>query len=99
MLHQWLGSVSPIANHLAPECGGHGLQRLVVIGIALCDLDGHDLALVVDGQMELEAKAPAHRGGAPLGQPLEHPVPPDPCVMTDRQLGAIDKVGPVFWPR
>lgn len=31
-------------------------------------------------------------GAAPLVQPSEHLVPPDPCVVADHQLGAIDKV-------
>ena len=72
---------------------------MAVIRIAPCDLDGHGLALVIDKQTELEAKEPAHSSIIPLGQPLEHPVPPDPSVVTDRQLGAIDKVILVFWPR
>ena len=67
--------------------------------IAPCNLDGHDLALVMDKQAELEAKEPAHSGTILLGQPLEHPVPPDPSVVTDRQLGAIDKMILVFWLR
>ena len=51
---------------------------------------------MIDGQMELEAKQSAHRGAAPLGQPSEHLVPPDPCVVTDDQLGVIDKVDSGF---
>ena len=53
----------------------------------------------MDKQAELEAKEPAHSGTILLGQPLEHPVPPDPSVVTDRQLGAIDKMILVFWLR
>lgn len=33
------------------------------------DLDGHDLAPMVNGQMELKAKEPAHRGGARWASP------------------------------
>ncbi len=55
--------------------------------------------MVVDGQVELEAKEPSQGDAAvPLGQPLEQLVPPDPWVMTDRQLGVIDKI-PIFRPR
>ena len=37
--------------------------------IAPCDLEGHDLAPVVDGQMELEAEEPAHRAGTRWASP------------------------------
>ena len=57
-----------------------------------CHLEDHDPALVVDGQVELEAKESAHGGAAPLDQPLEHPVSPDPYSVTDHQLGAIGRV-------
>ncbi len=44
-------------------------------GIAPCDLDGHDLAMVVDGQMELEAQEPVPGGVAPP----EHLILADLC--------------------
>ena len=47
-----------------PTVGGYRL--------APCDLEGHDLALVVNGQMELEAKEPAH-GSAVLLQQVPRP--------------------------
>ena len=37
-------------------------------------LPGHELALVVDEQMELEAKEPAHGAATTLGQTPENPV-------------------------
>lgn len=87
-----IGNKPPVLpNTLPRRAAGHGLQRLGIIGIASCDLEGHDLALVVDGQVALEAKEPAHGGAAPLDQPLEHPVSPDPYIVTDHQLGAIDR--------
>ncbi len=46
--------------------------------------------------MELAAKESVHRGAAPLGQPLEHLVPPDLCITMNFQLGAIGKVDPGF---
>ena len=64
----------------------------VISSIVPCDLEGHGLALVADGQVELEAKELTHGGAAPLGQPSEHPVATDAGVVADRQLGAIDKV-------
>ena len=66
------------------------LQQLAVSALAPCD--GHDPALVVNEQVELEAQEPAHGGTAPLGQPSEHPAATDTGVVTDRQLGVIDTV-------
>ena len=54
-LHQWLGRPL-ISKYLAPESGDHALQHLAVVGIAPCDLEGHDLALMVNDQVELDAK-------------------------------------------
>ena len=45
------------------------LQRLAIIGIIPRDLQHHDVAMVVDGQMELEAQEPAH-GCGPAGPAL-----------------------------
>ena len=56
----------------APAVGGHRYCP--------CDFEGYDLALVVDERVELQAKED-HGSAAPLGQPLEHPVPRDPCVL------------------
>ena len=69
---------------------------MAIIRIVPCDLEGHALALVVDEQVELAAKESAHGGATPLHQPLEHLVPPDPCVIMNCQLGAIGKVDPGF---
>ncbi len=85
-LHEGLGNGSPIAKYLARRAAGHGLQRLAVIRLAPYDLEGHDLALVVNGQMELEAKEPSpwqcrsapagssawSKAAPPLMYPLSH---------------------------
>ena len=60
--------------------------------MARCHLEGHELAFVVDAQMELDAKELAHGGATTLGQIWEDPVTADAGVMTDRQLGAVGKV-------
>ena len=62
------------------------------MGISGRDPYCHDLALVIDHQMELEAKEPTHGTAAPLGHSSQHFVLSTPCVMTDGQLGAIHKV-------
>ena len=73
----------------------HTLPRTgAVIGIAACDLESHDLTLMIDEQVELEAKEPAHGGEAPLCQSLDHPVVPDTWLVADRQLGAVGKIDP-----
>ena len=91
-----MGNILFIAEYLALQCTSHALKHLAVIGIAPCDLEGHDLSLMVVVQVELEAKEPSHGGAVPLGQSFEHPVAADVCVVADRQLGAINKIDPTF---
>ena len=62
LLHHCLGDVALIAKHLALQSGSQCRQGLAVINIG-----GRDLVLVVDHQMELESEEPAYGTAAPLG--------------------------------
>ena len=68
------------------------LKWLAVIGAAIGNPEGHDLALMVNEQVELEAEEPAQGGAATLGQSSEDPVAADAPVVADRQLDAGGKV-------
>ena len=81
-----------ISKDLPLQSSGHVLKQFAVVTASICDREGRDLALVVDEQMELEAKEPAHGAAATLGHPLEEPVAADSCIVADRQLGTVGKV-------
>ena len=83
-LHEGFADVALISEYLAPQCADHGLQWLAIIHIAACDLECPDLALMVNEQVELEAKEPTHATAAPLGQVSEHLVATDACVIANR---------------
>ena len=92
VLQQRLGKVALISKDLPLQSSRQGLKWFSVITAFICDAEGHDLALVIDEQMELEAKEPAHGGTTTLGHPLADPVPADACIVADCQLGAVGKV-------
>ena len=91
-LQQRLGQIAFISKDLPLQSSTQGLKRVAVVTASICDPEGHDLALVVDEEMELEAKEPAHGGTITPGHPLEDPVPADSCIVADRQLGTVSKV-------
>ena len=91
-LQQRLGQIAFISKDLPLQSSTQGLKRFAVVSAASRNPEGHDLALVIDEQMELEAKEPAHGGTTTPGQPLADPVPADSCIVADRQLGTVDKV-------
>ena len=89
LVHHLLGDVALIAKHLALESSSQCCQGVTVMDVSSRDPYCHDLALVIDHQMELEPKEPTHGTATPLGHSSEHLVVSTPCVMTDGQLGAI----------
>ena len=54
--------------------------------------------LVVDEQMELEAKEPPHSGGTTPGQTPEDPVTVDAPIVADRQPGAVGTLSATWAP-
>ena len=49
-------------------------QGLAIIDIAATDLDRDDFTFMIDDNVQLEAKEPAHCCSAALGQVFEHSV-------------------------
>ena len=70
-LQQRLGQIAFISKDLPLQSSGHGLKRFAVISAASRHSEGHDLAFVIDEQMELAAKEPAHGGTTRLAIPWQ----------------------------
>ena len=83
-LQQPLGNMAFISKDLPLQSSGHGLKRFAVVSSSIRNPEGHDPALVIDEQMELAAKEPAHGSTTTPGHPLEDPVPADSCIVADR---------------
>ena len=61
-LQQQLGNIALISKDLPLQSSGHLLKRFAVVSASIRNSEGHDLDLVIDEQMDLEAKEPAHGG-------------------------------------
>ena len=85
-LQQRLGNMALISKDLPLQSSGHILKRFAVVSASIRNPEGHDPALVIDAQMELEAKEPAHGGRTTLGHPLENLVPADACIRQTARL-------------
>ena len=102
---QRLGQIALISKHFPPQSSRQGLQWFAVIGIARCHLAGHERALLVNEQVELEAKEPQPMVVRPgWAQPAEDPVAADGGVMVECQLDAVGtgesaKAVPVWYLR
>ena len=71
LLHHLLGDVDLIAKYLALEASSQCCQGVTVMDVGGRDPYRHDLALVIDHQMELEPEEPTHGTAAPLGHASE----------------------------
>src|SRR5215472_14901078 len=80
-----------IPDQFAKQALGQVRNRTAIIHSGGSQTAGEDLALVVDHQMEFEAVEPIHRVLPALGQPGSVAMVLDAAVMTDDQLGRIDK--------
>ena len=67
--------------------------------IAGGQLQGDDLIVGVEDEVQLEAEEPAHRGLAALGQTGKDLVPANAMIIADRQGGGVDVINPVLVPR
>jgi len=88
---QFLADVALVTDELAEELSGQVRHRFAIIDIASCEVAPQELALIVDNQMQFEAKEPAHGGLASCCQTGEDLVPLDTLIATDSQRGRIDK--------
>src|SRR3954447_19741247 len=75
--------IALVGIELAPQVLGDLVEHGAVGGVAGGDLQRHDLALVVDHEVQLEAIEPAHGGLAAGGQAVEHPMAVDAAVVAE----------------
>lgn len=88
------GNGAAIPKELATKSFDQLGNRRPIIDIARCQTTGQQAAPVIDRQMQLEAKEPAHRSLAPPGIGGKDPMLTDPFGVTDLQGGGIDKTDP-----
>jgi hypothetical protein len=86
-LEQVLTDIAFVGVELADQVLGDLIQHGAVGGVAGGDLHGHDLALVVDGEVQLEAEKPPHASLAARGQAIEDLVTVNAAIVTDGKLG------------
>src|SRR3954452_16171755 len=91
-LEQVLTDIAFIGVELAGQVPGDLIQHGAVGGVAGGDFQGHDLALVVDHEVQLEAEKPPHAGLAARGQAIEDLVTVDAAIVTDGELGCSHEV-------
>src|ERR1051325_9093230 len=86
-LEQVSTDIAFVGVELAGQVPGHRIQHGAVGSVAGGDLHGHDLALVVDGEVQLEAEKPPHASLAARGQAIEDLVTVNAAIVTDGKLG------------
>src|SRR3954454_7247411 len=84
--------IALVGVELACQVLGDLTEHGAVGGVAGGDLQRHDLALVVDHEMQLEAIEPAHGGLAAGGQAVEDLVAVDAAIVADSELGRVGEV-------
>src|ERR1700689_1159878 len=85
-LEQVFADVALIGEGLAGRMPGHIVQHGAVGGVARGDFQRHDLAFVIDDEVQLEAEKPSHAGLATRCQAIEDLVTLDTAIVTDREL-------------
>src|SRR3954452_18763976 len=86
-LEQVLTDIAFVGVELADQMPGDLLQYGAVGGVAGGDFHGHDLALVVDDEVQLQAEKPPHAGLAARSQTIEDLMTVDAAIVTDGKLG------------
>jgi hypothetical protein len=84
---QVLTDIAFIGVELAGQMPGDLIQHGAVGGVAGGEFQGHDLALVVDDEVQLAAEKPPHAGLAARGQAIEDLMTVDAAIVTDGKLG------------
>ena len=83
---------SLLSVELAAEVLCDLIEHAAIGGVAGGDLQRHDLALVVDHEVQLEPIEPAHAGFAACSQAVEHLVAVDAAIMADGKLAGVGEV-------
>ncbi len=80
-----------ITNELAHEPFGELGNRVPIINVAWRQAKGHELALIVDNQVQFEAIEPAHRGFATSGTSLKDAMGGDTSSVAHGQWSGVNK--------
>jgi hypothetical protein len=85
---QHLGNIAPIPEELAKEPLDESGDRAAVIDIPWSELKGQEFSLIIDAEMQFEAKEPAHGRLAPHRPAIDDLMNGNAAVMTDGQWGS-----------
>ena len=91
MFGQGIEDIAFVGEEGAEEGFGQFRHRLPIIGIARGKGDLEQRAAVIDDEMELEAKEPAHRGFPAGSEVPKDFVLGDAAVMADGERGRVDE--------
>jgi hypothetical protein len=91
LLGEWLREIAFIAKELAHQTCGQLRNRMPIIDIAWGQAKGQDLALIVDDQVQLEAKEPADRGLAASSTASKHAMLVDACIVANSEWSGVDE--------
>ncbi len=91
LFKQGLRDITTVAEQFAQQVLGHVRHRLAVIGVRGRELKRQQLTLVVDNQVEFEAKVPAHRVFTPPRLPLKDFVRMGTAGVADVERGGVDE--------
>ncbi len=91
VLREGQREIAFITNELAHEPFGELGNRVPIINVAWRQAKGHELALIVDDQVQFEAIEPAHRGFPTSSTSRKDAMGVDTGVMTDRQRSRVDE--------
>jgi hypothetical protein len=80
---QWSRNVAAVSKELATQFLDHRGNRRAIIDIAWSQAAGQQLASIIDSQVQLEAKEPAHAALATSGICRKDAVLVDPFRVTD----------------
>lgn len=89
---QFFADIALVSEQFPRQIFGDVSQHGRVGCVAGCDLDGHDLALVVDHKVQFKPVKPAHARLASGGHALEDLVTADAAVVADGELGGVSKI-------
>src|SRR3954454_675846 len=97
-VEQRAADVALVSVELAAEILCDLIEHAAIGGVAAGDLQRHDLALVVDHEVQLEPIEPPHAGFAACGQAVEHAMAVDAAIVADGALACVAKETPVCSP-
>ncbi len=91
LFKQGLRDITTVTEQFAQQVLGHVRHRLAVVGVRRRELKRQQLTLVVDNQVEFEAKVPAHRVFTPPRLSLKVFVRMGTTGVADVKRGGVDE--------